>query len=52
MKKFKFVTDGRIETEEDLEEAAAKIADPKKNGKTKVKKKDWKKANKDEEVKD
>lgn len=38
MKKFKNQTNGRLNTEDDLEEAVAKIRNPKK-GKTKVKKK-------------
>lgn len=37
MKKPKYVTTGRLETEDNLEEAVAKIKDPKK-GKTRVKK--------------
>jgi hypothetical protein len=42
MKKLKNMSIGRLETEEDLEEAAAKLADPKK-GKTKIKKKNTRK---------
>ena len=38
MKKLKNISTGRLETEDDLEEAVAKIVDPKK-GKTKLKKK-------------
>jgi len=49
MKKLKNVATGRLETEEDLEEAVAKIANPK-NGKTKIKRKSLKKEAKDEET--
>lgn len=38
MKNLKNLSTGRLETEEDLEEAVAKIVDPKKKGKTTPKK--------------
>lgn len=47
MKKIKYSTNGRLDTEEDLDEAVAKIADPSK-GKTKIKKKQLKKEIKEE----